>query len=171
MYVECFDEDIPCESFRSSSPRASSPEYRMDLSDLHDYEFSRESSFHAHSPRQRKDSQDHLSFRRLFNIIHDKVQLLTEQTKHLREEVAEKNGTINKLLDFINKFARGNEDNQDDNYNNSVEKYNERVAEHNLNEQKKNITTRKRKLNKERCGLLNQTEGPPPRNCITTCRT
>ena len=159
MYVECFDEDTPCESFRSSSPCASSPEYRMDLSDL---ECSRESSFHAHSPRQRKDSHDHLSFKRLFNIIHDKVQLLTDQTKHLREEVAEKNGTINKLLDFINKFARGNEDNQDDNYNNSVEEYNERVAEHNLKEQKKNITTRKRKSNEDRCVVLNQTERPPP---------
>ena len=147
LYVECCD-DIPLTQddvhSRSCTPRTSSPGYRMELPD---YSFSDESFISAGSPHHRMDNPDLSSFKRLFEIINDKVQLLTDQSTHLKEEIAEKNETINKLLDFMNKIVRPKEADESDDQNDSVDEYNKKVTEHNLMNQQKNITTRKRRLN------------------------
>ena len=83
-------------------------------------------------------------FKHLLNIVEDKIQLLTENVNHMRKEIDEKNGTIHKLLDFINKVVHPKEVNDDDKYNDSVSEYNREVSEHNVINQRENITMRKK---------------------------
>ena len=107
-----------------------------------DGEFSRTSSPGAISPRP--TLPDIGPFKHLLNIVEDKIQLLTENVNHMRKEIDEKNATIHKLLDFINKVVYPKEVNDDDKYNDSVSEYNRKVSEHNIINQRDNITMRKK---------------------------
>ena len=116
MYIECNDHSFSCSPL-ASSPRITpvSPQFNFE------------------------------PFKHLLHIVEDKVKLLTDDVDHLREEINEKNATIKKLIDFINKIVQPKGLSDTDEYNDSVGEYNEKVAEYNLGNQRKNITTRKRK--------------------------
>jgi hypothetical protein len=74
----------------------------------------------------------------------DKVQMLTKNVDHLRQEVSEKNETIKKLIDVIDKTVKPKGLDETDEYNNSVAEYKDQITEENLEKQRKNITTRRR---------------------------
>ena len=114
LYVECSDE-ISHDDENERTPRLSSP----------------------------KNSSSFEPFKNLIDILDDKVNLLTNNVDHLREEIGEKNATINRLLDFINKEIHSGEvnDTHTEEYNNSVSEYNQRVKEQNFAKQQKNITS------------------------------
>ena len=106
-----------------------------------------EGYFRVSSP-SRDTFPDIEPFRQLLDVIDDKVKLLTSNVDHLREEIGEKNETINKLLDFINRVVhpKGIDDTNTDGYNDSVSEFNDEVTKHNLSKQlRNNITTRKKK--------------------------
>ena len=96
------------------------------------------------SPRPRPTLPDIGPFKHLLDIVEDKIQLLTENADHMWKEIDEKNATIHKLLDFINKVVYPKEVNDDDKYNESVSEYNRGVSEHNMMNQRDNITVRKK---------------------------
>ena len=94
-----------------------------------------------------KNTSSFEPFKNLVDILDDKVNLLTNNIDHLREEIEEKNATINRLLDFINKVIHVREVNDTDTeeYNNSVAEYNHKINEQNFYKQQNNITSRRKK--------------------------
>ena len=94
-----------------------------------------------------KNTSSFKPFKNLVDILDDKVNLLTNNIDHLREEIEEKNATINRLLDFINKmiYVREVNDTDTEEYNNSVAEYNHKINEQNFYKQQNNITSRRKK--------------------------
>ena len=118
LYIECSSE-ISHDDEGERTPRLSSP----------------------------KNASSFEPFKNLVDILDDKVNILTNNIDHLREEIEEKNGTINRLLDFINKVIHVREVNGSDTeeYNNSVAEYNDKINELNFCKQQNNITSRRKK--------------------------
>ena len=164
LYVDCSDGFYDLNNDRSGliSPLESSPgvrRERFDFSALDDYnDFTDESSFHRSQRRRNVSSVS--TFKQLVEILHDKIQLLTDQTSYLKKEIGEKSETIDKLIVLIDKFVHPKVDDDDDVYNRSVETYNIEVAEYNLEKQKKNITTRRRKTTDKETMSTSETERP-----------